>query len=293
MNNISIEDKIIIFCSKNNISYKKKYSRRSESNTEKFLCYQIKPIKPVARLLIVHGAGNDGLFPFLTLFFKLLENNIEINTFDLDGHGKHSTTTFSSQKISSCIDDAISFFKFGQSKLPFFILGHSLGGALTINFLSRKKISPAGVIIISTPVKIKISYQILTKELLGLTNNSFTKIISLYNFYNLIPPLGFIRRSEYPLRFKQKNSNLDYIRTLKNFINNLQLDLKVKNIEESILYIYGNNDFLSKAEDGKKLHKLSKNSKLLLLSKETHYTTILSEDCINAVTNWITKHLTD
>ncbi len=110
-------------------------------------------------LLFIHGAGNQGNVWKYTV--KYLKGNYNINTPDLPGHGKEKGLCKTIDEYAEWILGYID-----NSKLSDVILiGHSMGGAITIKAAKDKRI--AAVIIVGSGLKLPVNPKIIN----GLKND--------------------------------------------------------------------------------------------------------------------------
>jgi acylglycerol lipase len=102
-------------------------------------------------IVIVHGyAEHSGRYQWAAL--QLAERGFAIYTFDLRGHGKSSGARHMVQ-LDTYLEDLEAFVehvKLKESNKPVFLLGHSLGGAITALFTIRYKPLLSGLIMSST-----------------------------------------------------------------------------------------------------------------------------------------------
>jgi alpha-beta hydrolase superfamily lysophospholipase len=102
--------------------------------------------EPVGNILLVHGlAEHCGRYTHVAEAF----NNIGLNVycFDLRGHGKSDGPRAFVKSIDEFREDVEAVYNSIPKGLPLFILGHSLGGLITLNFLMfRERTDIVGVI---------------------------------------------------------------------------------------------------------------------------------------------------
>ena len=113
-----------------------------------------------AILIIVHGlGGHSGLFNNLVQY--LVPHGYEIYGFDLRGHGRspgqrghiHAWVEFRED-----LNRFLSLIKLQTSGLPCFLLGHSLGGAIALDYILRFPDGLQGVIATAPAVgKVRVS----------------------------------------------------------------------------------------------------------------------------------------
>jgi acylglycerol lipase len=96
------------------------------------------PQDPIALVVIVHGLG-DHIGRFGKLVQRLTAEGLACALYDQRGHGRSQGRRGHVERFMDWVDDLASFVHFSASMvpegLPAFILGHSLGGLIGINYL--------------------------------------------------------------------------------------------------------------------------------------------------------------
>lgn len=96
-------------------------------------------IRPKARVLIVHGMSEHS-GRHLPTENALLAAGYSVVRFDLRGAGQSGGRRQWIEKFSDYVDDVATVYRWicrELEPLPLFILGHSLGGAITLTFLQN------------------------------------------------------------------------------------------------------------------------------------------------------------
>ena len=128
----------------------------------------IEPLTaPKAAVILVHGHGDHsgGLH---NLSASLVGNNYAVYAFDLRGHGKSAGKRGFIRTWDEFRDDLHEFRKLvslDQPELPLYIVGHSLGGLMTLDYTLDHSAGISGIIAISPA----ISYEVKPFEQLGIT----------------------------------------------------------------------------------------------------------------------------
>ena len=106
---------------------------------------------PVARVLIVHGYA-EHLGRYADLVWRLAAAGLECHLFDLRGHGHSEGTSAHVSDFQLYIDDLQRIVDHVRtaSSVPFFIIGHSLGGLIALEFASTR-VDPCDGLIVSAP----------------------------------------------------------------------------------------------------------------------------------------------
>ena len=153
------------------------------------------PLSKPARGLVVflHGAGNDFLFPNLSLFRRLLLEGYIVFSFNGDGHGREDSTLLHPERFTSSVADALSHAQHFAPHLPLFLVGHSLGGALIFNYLAQESLKKiAKAVVISTPLTVTGIEIAFIKEGKSLLCPDLYAQLFLYGFYGLIQRISHI-----------------------------------------------------------------------------------------------------
>jgi alpha-beta hydrolase superfamily lysophospholipase len=128
---------------------------------------------PKARVMIIHGLSEHSGRHLNTVKW-LNENGMDVIRFDLRGAGQSGGKRQWIESFNDYIDDTVTVFNWIQRELPslpLFIFGHSLGGAIAVNFAFTYHTLFKGLILSApaylvgsgiSPVKIKVG-QMLVK----------------------------------------------------------------------------------------------------------------------------------
>jgi alpha-beta hydrolase superfamily lysophospholipase len=133
------------------------------------LFYQmIEPLtSPKATVIIVHGHGDHsgGLH---NINFGLVQEGYIVYTFDLRGHGKSSGKRGFIKSWDEFRGDLHKFRKLVSKKqpgLPLYMIGHSMGGVIALDYAIDFSSGISGIIAIAPA----ISYEVTRFERLGIT----------------------------------------------------------------------------------------------------------------------------
>ncbi len=265
-----------------------KYSRhKNKGKTEAWRFTPEGPPKGV--VLFVHGAGGDAIYPYMSFFLELLKNNYEICSFDIDGHGQGSTTYLNKIDIFECISAAIKAFNLEEKSKNVHLVGHSLGGVLILDFLSRTNLDFKSAVVISSPIEVKVRPSMLFNEAFFFFSSIVRKQMGLFGVWEMVPPLVFFKRSKYPIRIDKVDKSRDYISLFIKIIAAAKLMSKVSEIKCPVLYAYGTRDHLALPKEGKNLHEQTCKSKLLIIKGTTHLTTVFSKTLFKELLEWLER----
>lgn len=113
------------------------------------------PVKPVAALIIVHGIGeHQGRYE--SVVRTLLENSIACYTFDLRGHGVSTGIRGHIESWDDYLLDLAQVVQFVQSlegDRPLFVLGHSMGALIALDYATQFPKGLAGLIMNGVPLR--------------------------------------------------------------------------------------------------------------------------------------------
>ena len=113
------------------------------------------PASPRAALLVVHGLGEHG-GRYAALARDLSARGVAVFALDLRGHGRSGGARAYTPRFERMVDDLEAFRRHVALKLPgavpVFLLGHSLGGLVTIRWLETHPEGPVAGAILSSPL---------------------------------------------------------------------------------------------------------------------------------------------
>jgi lysophospholipase len=100
----------------------------------------------IAQVVLVHGFGeHSGRYRDLTEF--LCSRRFDVNAFDLRGHGRSSGLAGHIDRFADYEDDLrLAVASVGGSR-PLFLIGHSMGGLITLRYLAGQRAGIAGAVI--------------------------------------------------------------------------------------------------------------------------------------------------
>lgn len=256
--------------------------------TSAFLCAPARP--PVGRVVMAHATGNDALYPHGALVLALLAAGFEVFLFDLDGHGRYSTTRLDPHLIRGAVRAAIDHYRSVSKADPstrIHLVGQSLGGALALAAVADS-VAVASLTLISAPLTLDLSPQALAAELRTLGRAAYWSLFSTYGVAGLIPAMGPLRRAAYPLRLT--DSSRAYPRFVADLVAELDAAGRAARIAVPTLLVYGSRDLLVPAAQGSSLKELIPQAELHVSPGATHFTTPLEPDAIKRVIAFLSKH---
>lgn len=104
--------------------------------------------KPRAVIALVHGQGEHiGRYGHLADWFN--RHRIAVLGFDQQGHGRSAGKRGHASGLDAMLDDIGQLLEETRSRypgIPVFLYGHSMGGGLVLNYLTRRSPNVAGVV---------------------------------------------------------------------------------------------------------------------------------------------------
>jgi alpha-beta hydrolase superfamily lysophospholipase len=116
------------------------------------------PSAPNAVLVVVHGMGDhSGRYgPFIRYF---VEHGFAVAIYDQRGHGRSGGERGHADQFQDFLQDLALFIQASKDRfpnLPFFLVGHSFGGQVALNFVVRYAKGLRGVILSSPNIQLKL-----------------------------------------------------------------------------------------------------------------------------------------
>lgn len=199
-------------------------------------------------LVLIHGACTSSFSWHHQL--KGLAPTLNVVAFDLPGHGLSEPMEHPSvERYAEIVKGAMDQLGLGQV----FLVGHSLGGAVTQTFALHDPKRLKGLILISTTAKLNppIDAASFTRFLLG----------SLQSLLSACPPSVFINDVAVGTGF--------------------DLRKEVEGLSLPTLILSGSEDRLTPPEDAEKLHKAIRGSRLELLQGAGHMLPLEAPEWVN------------
>lgn len=248
------------------------YFKTSDGN--KFFYQNYKAENPRGILVIVHGLNDhSSRYDHVAKYFQ--KNNFNVYTYDQRGHGKSEGLRSYIDKFSTYINDLNYFINEvilpKESNLDLHLLGHSMGGQISINYIATKDHPVKSLITSGANIKVAVSIPKLKKFTVEKLNYLFPKL----KLPNELDPKLVCRNEEVvneyikdPYCFKFIRANLA-IEMLKN--QDIIMDLAHK-IEIPTLMLHGREDHLASPQGSIDFFDQvkSKNKKLIIYDHLYH-----------------------
>ena len=243
------------------------------------------------RVVVAHGAGNDLLFPLVGLFKALVRARFEVFSFDLDGHGVESTTTFSDAVIHSALPEAVRVARGGRRGLPLHLLGHSLGGSLVLHALASGSVEGvSSAVVVSSPLRIALDLPTALAELRGFLRVATLAQREHYGLWGLVPAVGPLKRSAYPFRRRETaDGAFGYVATVQKLLDRMELERAVERIDVPTLLVYGRGDRLVPLAQGERLARALPGAELATVDA-THWSCAFADEAVERGVRWGDAH---
>lgn len=251
--------------------------------------WRLSPRDPRARVVAVHGAGNDALYPQLALFQALVARGVEVFAFDVDGHGAASSTRFAPETVVTCVAAAVEEAERGREMLPLHLLGHSFGGSLVLRALADGTIPrAASAVAISSPSAVTLDGRTALAELRGFLRMATLRQRKHYGLWGMVPAVGPLKRRAYPIRgAAQAGAPFAYVAAIERLLARLDLERAAADVAIPVLLVYGAADRLVPIAQGRRLAERIPRAELLEIPGATHWGTAIADRAITTIADWI------
>lgn len=136
------------------------------------------PDAPKAVLVVVHGLGDhSGRYgPFIRYF---VQRGFAVALYDQRGHGRSEGERAHAGQFQDFLQDLAQFVQLTKErfpKLPMFLVGHSFGGQVALNFVVRYAKGLRGIILSSPNVMLKLPVPNWKKKMADWAQNSMGRM---------------------------------------------------------------------------------------------------------------------
>jgi len=210
-------------------------------------------------------------------------------TFDLDGHGRFSTTRFGTAEIGTAVLQAVEQSGATERGLKLHMIGVSLGGSLLVHALPS--IDAASATIIAAPLRVSVTWRSVIRELGFRSLGTLWRERPDYGLTGLIPAFGPFKRSTYPIRMASEGGGgFGYLEELNHALQALRPELAAAEVNIPVLLCYGERDLTAPPSDGVRLAGLLQRSELWIARHQTHLSMPVAEETVSAVLQWIERN---
>jgi pimeloyl-ACP methyl ester carboxylesterase len=237
-------------------------------------------------MLFLHGLGGNLTIwdPQRKYFEKLGYTTIAI---DIRGHGFSGRPKNRAKYAPEILaKDILTFLEKYKIK-NFILVGHCLGGILSLILTGSYKVKPQALILISTTYKIPVYAPLIQRsKILSLSSNVLNQLPLLLGKPGQIHLDKFKNAQDIDLRRFLSDifytTVQSYISICSNFalFNGRKL---LRDVNCPTLIIHGEKDTFFSPKAAKKLHEYIRNSQLVLLSKTNHLPLLNDPEEINQI----------
>ncbi|HZK43867.1 MAG TPA: alpha/beta hydrolase [Syntrophomonadaceae bacterium] len=228
-------------------------------------------------IIFVHGSGGTGLVWREQM--KALSQDWDCVSIDLPGHGNSSPPACSS--VSEAATLIKTFIKEKPLQKPLYLVGHSLGAAITLHYARYFSENLAGFILIGGGAKLKVLPQVLESLAKGEINDAFTRIA--------FSPHSDPALIEAEVKVYMQNSSAVLLAGL-NACNDFNLTDELAAINLPALLIVGTDDVLTPVKYAEFLKNHLPDAILEILEAAGHFAMLEKPVAVNeAMVNFINK----
>lgn len=245
-----------------------------------------------ARAVVAHGAGNDAVYLLLELFRALLAAGVEVFSFDVDGHGRGSTTVFDPEAVRGAVAAAVAEAERDRPALPLHLAGHSLGGALVLDALAGGSVPHArSAAALSAPLELRLGARTALSELWGFLRPATLGQREHFGLWGLVPAFGPVKRAAFPFRRRAAEGGAwGYVGTVRALLAAMRLEARAAAIRTPTLLVYSRGDRLAGDGDGRRLAAAIPGAELLCLERPSHYGLVFHPTAVARTAEWMAAH---
>jgi pimeloyl-ACP methyl ester carboxylesterase len=237
-------------------------------------------------VFFLHGFGNDSLFPQSQIFAGLLKDHWSIVSYDLDGHGRQSSTELIINRCADSLVDCLNNFE--HMPRPWHVVGYSFGACHIAKAAHQGFLKPFDFttsILIAMPIIIDLGIRELMIEIAGLVKPAIWAHRKFYGALGPIPAFGKFRRQDFPVRWAQ-NQNFGG----DSFVEQFQVwDMTefAKHLDLPTLIICGSEDGVAKPRHMQNFIRQLPTGEIKVINKETHLSILFNEQLTKEILRWI------
>jgi acylglycerol lipase len=247
----------------------------------------IAPPAPQRVVVTVHGTGNDALYPLAGVMRRLLEDGAAVFAFDLDGHGRESSTRFAPATMPGAVPDAIRRAADLHPGLPLHLVGESFGGALALAALAEPPVPVRSAAVAAAPIRLRLGVAPVVREVAALASPDAAHLCRYYGGWGALPAFGPFKRRRFPVRLARGARILGYLDAVQQTLALLDIPATLGAVETPVLLIQGGSDPVVPAETGHRLERCLPRGVELRLPGLGHCASIASPRTEGAIAEWI------
>jgi acylglycerol lipase len=247
---------------------------------------------PKGNILIVHGL-HEHCLRYAHVAEALNKVGLNVYTFDLRGHGQSEGQKVNIKSMDEYREDVETVYRSIPKDIPFFILGHSMGGLIVTDFLLfNERNDVKGVILSGAALEVGEDISPILKKLANLIGGILPNLSTQKLDVNLISrdPAEVVKYKTDPLNYiggtkaglgKAVLSKIDEVKTKFEFFN------------LPTLIMHGGADKITNIKGSKELFEKAKSKDKTLKIWDGAYHEIFNEtnktEVINFMCDWIEK----
>jgi alpha-beta hydrolase superfamily lysophospholipase len=222
----------------------------------------------------------------VALFKALVAEGWEVFSFDLDGHGRGSTSRWEDDTVREAVPDAVAHAAEGEP-LPLHLLGHSLGAALVLRALTDGRLPDArSAVLLSAPLRIRPTLAAGAGELRGFFCADSWRQREHYGARGVVPAFGPFGRAAYPLRMAG-GGGVAYVARVRRWVDSLELERAAPGVRVPTLLVAGSADRVVPPVQAERLAVRIPDVTLQAVPGATHWTLPFAPCAVAAVTRWL------
>lgn len=249
---------------------------------------------PKASVLIVHGLG-EHCERYSHVAKELNGIGANVYTFDLRGHGKSEGERFFVSDMHHYREDLEVVYRSVPKDLPFFIIGHSMGGLITTTFLLyNERTDISGVVLSGAALEVGEDITPVTQKVVSFLGKIVPKLKTVK-----IDPTLISRDKEEVEKYKKdplinhEGAKAGLGLALLKGIN--EVKPKLEDFNYSVLIMHGSNDKIANVDGSIALHEKSISNDKTLKIWDGAYHEIFNEtnrnDVIQYTSDWIKNRI--
>lgn len=266
------------------------------NNISLYSQYWLPEVPPRAVIALVHGVG-EHCCRYMNIVDSMVSNRYGVYGYDLRGHGNSPGQRGHIDSWLEYRTDLLNFIKMikiQQSDCPIFLLGHSMGALIALDFILSEKEMLAGAIISGAPIDpvgVAKPYLVAIARILSRIYPRFTIDLDLdLDAISRIPSVVKAYKEDPLVQSKvSARWGTESLSTLES------VKMRGENINIPILMIHGEADRINSAEGAKKFFDQIRSHDKEFISYPGGYhelhNDLDTEKMLSDLLNWINRHI--